>query len=226
MNLKESLGLRNEFLVVHCGNMGIKQGLEVILGAADLSRWDRSLRYLIVGDGAARERLQGEVKSLMLQNVQILPLLPAEEFKELLRISDVSLVTQQKCVADIVFPSKVITLMASGRAIVASVSYTSEVARVLNEAKAGLVVPAEDPAALLAAVVALRDNYALREEIAQNARQFARNNWNGQVILSSMEAKLSLLMKGRAGKNTRRQAAWSFTRPGTSREEYLSTDRS
>ncbi len=112
---RRSLGLDNELLVVHAGNMGIKQGLEVILGAAERSREDREIRYLLVGDGSVRERLQQRAKSLGLENLMFVPLLPDDRFLEMLAASDISLVTQQKSVADIVFPSKVITLMSSGR---------------------------------------------------------------------------------------------------------------
>ena len=63
---RRSLGLGNELLVVHAGNMGVKQGLEVILGAAERSREDRSIRYLLVGDGSVRQQLEQRAKSLHL----------------------------------------------------------------------------------------------------------------------------------------------------------------
>ena len=88
-------------------------------------------------------------------NLSFVPLLPDDQFLEMLAASDISLVTQQKSVADIVFPSKVITLMSSARAIVASVSPGSEVARVLKEAEAGVLIAPEDPDALLDAIIGL-----------------------------------------------------------------------
>jgi colanic acid biosynthesis glycosyl transferase WcaI len=206
MNFKESLGLKNEFLIVHSGNMGVKQGLEVILVAAQLSQGDKSLQYLIVGDGAVREALQDRAQAMKLDNLQFLPLLQNEQFKELLGATDVGLVTQQKCVTDIVFPSKVITLMAAGRAIVASVSGSSEVARVLNEARAGLVSPPEDAASIVAAITALRDNDSLRRGCANNARQFAREHWNKDVILPQMESQLRSVVPGRSSGKYNRQA--------------------
>jgi colanic acid biosynthesis glycosyl transferase WcaI len=212
MSFKESLGLKNEFLIVHSGNMGIKQGLEVILDAAQLSREDKSLHYLLVGDGAAREELQNKARAMKLENLRFIPLLPDNQFKELLAATDVSLITQQKCVADIVFPSKVITLMASGRAIVASVSRTSEVARVLDGAKAGLVVPAEEPLSLMTAVTSLCHNYTLRREIAQNAREFARRNWDKDIILGKMESQLYALITSGSVKNTQTRRTWKLSR--------------
>src|SRR5262249_34047403 len=104
--------------------------------------------------------------------------------------SDISLVTQQKSVADIVFPSKVITLMSSARPIIASVSPGSEVARVLKEADAGMLVAPENPAALLDAIRALRDDKMRRQQLGSNARSFAQKFWEKQRTLSTLESHL------------------------------------
>jgi len=187
---RQSLGLGDELLVVHAGNMGVKQGLEVILGAAERSREDRNIKYLLVGDGSVREQLEQRVKSMQLDNIRFVPLLPDDQFLDLLAASDLSLVTQQRTVADIVFPSKVITLMSSARAIIASASPGSEVARVLKEADAGLLVAPEDPAALLDAIAALRKDPARRAKIGANGRAFAQRYWEKQRTLAILESNL------------------------------------
>jgi colanic acid biosynthesis glycosyl transferase WcaI len=187
---RRSLGLGSETLVVHAGNMGVKQGLEVILGTAQLSRKDTSIRYLLVGDGSVRARLQQQAKFLDLNNLDFVPLLPDEQFLDMLAASDISLVTQQKSVADIVFPSKVITLMSSARAIVASVNPRSEVARVLREADAAVLVEPEDPAVLLNAIKALRDKPERRAELGEKGRRFAELSWEKQRTLSILEERL------------------------------------
>jgi len=194
--LRRSLGLGDELLAVHAGNMGIKQGLEVILGAAEKSRHDRSIKYLLVGDGSVREQLKRRAKSAGLENLIFVPLLPDGRFIDLLAASDISLVTQQKSVADIVFPSKVITLMSSARAIIASVSPGSEVARVLNEADGGVVVAPEDPDALLSAILALRDDPERRTRLGANARTFAQRFWEKQRTLSMLESHLLRVAAG------------------------------
>jgi colanic acid biosynthesis glycosyl transferase WcaI len=187
---RRSLGLTDELLVVHAGNMGVKQGLEVILGAAQRLREDRRVRYLLVGDGSVRQQLEARAKSLSLTNLSFVPLLPDDQFLDMLAASDISLVTQQKSVADIVFPSKVITLMSSARAIIASVSPGSEVARVLREAEAGVLVGPEDPDALQHAITALRDDPERRRQLGANGRAFAERFWEKQRTLSVLEAHL------------------------------------
>jgi colanic acid biosynthesis glycosyl transferase WcaI len=89
-----------------------------------------------------------------------------------------------------VFPSKVITLMSSARAVVASVSPGSEVARVLREADAGVLVAPEDPGALMNAVIALRDDPARRSSLGSKGRMFAERFWEKQRTLSVLEAHL------------------------------------
>ena len=190
LELRRSLGLGEELLVVHAGNMGIKQGLDVILGAAERSRNDRSIKYLLVGSGSMREQLEQRAKAARLQNLIFVPLLPDDKFLDLLAASDISLVTQQKSVADIVFPSKVITLMSSARPIIASVSAGSEVAKVLKEADAGVIVEPEDPAALLGAITSLRDDPEKRARLGISARTFAECCWEKQRTLSTFESHL------------------------------------
>src|SRR5208282_1147364 len=221
LEFRKRYGLKDEFLVVHSGNMGVKQGLEVVLSAAQRSCGDANLKYLLVGDGATREKLQKQAGAMQLSNLRFLPILPDEQFIELLAACDVCLVTQQTNVADIVFPSKVITLMAAGRAIVASVSGSSDVARLLKKASAGLVVPAEDSASLAQAIAALRADHPRRREMAHNARQFARQNWNREMILTKLESELRALVDARAPKDPRSRCDCNFRKPSTSRSEHF-----
>jgi len=182
-------GLGEKFLVTHSGNMGVKQGLEVILNAAALNRADDSLLFLLVGDGADRKRVQQRAKELGLPNVRFLPLLDEDDFRGLLSASDVCLVSQQKGVTEIAFPSKIVTYLAAGRPIVASVNPQSEVARIIEKSGAGMIVEAEDAAGLLAAIRELRiqDPAAMGE----NGRRHARERWSAVPVLGHMEQCLS-----------------------------------
>ncbi|HEX8924605.1 MAG TPA: glycosyltransferase family 4 protein, partial [Terriglobales bacterium] len=128
---RERHNLGQKFVVTHSGNMGMKQGLEVILEAASLNRDDDSICFLLVGDGAARKRIEARAQELKLKNVRFMPVLDTAEYRGLLAASDVCLVTQQKTVSDIVFPSKTVSYLAAGCAVVASVNAASEVARAI-----------------------------------------------------------------------------------------------
>ena len=180
--------LQNKLIVSHSGNMGVKQGLDVILDAAALNRGDDSTVFLIVGDGAVRGRIQQRARELDLRNLVFLPLLDSTEFRGFLKASDVCLVTQQKTVSDMLFPSKTVTYLAAGCPVIASVNSNSEVARTIQECGAGLVVEPENPQALLSAIQALRNSDL--GLYGRNAAQYAAARWSSDRVLGFLESKL------------------------------------
>ena len=185
---RQRYGLENKFLVTHSGNMGVKQGLDVIVDAAALNRSDASMQFLLVGDGAVCGKIQRRVADLGLTNVRFLPLLESAEFRGLLAASDVCLLTQQKSVSEIAFPSKVVTYLAAGRPVIASVNPHCEIARTIAESGAGKIVTPEDGAALLAAIQQFRD--ADLREYRQNAQEYASRRWSSDRVLGHLERSL------------------------------------
>ena len=195
-SIRRELGLGRAHLVLHAGNMGVKQGLDVVLEAARLTDERPDILYLLVGDGAMRAQLESRLRALDLQNVRMLPLLPRESFLRLLAAADVCLVTQQRTVADVVFPSKVVTLLAAGKPVIASVSAASAVARTIVEADAGIVVTPEDPSALANAVDALLADPEKRLQMKTHARQYARKRWDHDAILQDLEQAITRAASG------------------------------
>lgn len=197
---REAHKLEGRFLVVHAGNMGIKQGLEVILGAAARSREISEITYLLVGDGANRSSIERRAVADNLDNVRFLPQLARAEFHDLLATADLSLVTQQRSVTDILFPSKVETLMAAGQPIVASLGLNTTVAEVLQSSGAGYVVEPEDPAALLEAILALRQDPQRRVSMGFRGQAYAREHWDRQRTLDAMVLALMRAQSGLEGR--------------------------
>jgi colanic acid biosynthesis glycosyl transferase WcaI len=193
--------LEDKFLVVHAGNMGVKQGLNVVLAAAELSRDQPEIMYLLVGDGAMRPQLESKAAARKLANVRFLPLQSAEDFTGLLAATDVGLIAQQPTATDIAFPSKIVTLMAAGCPIVASVNSGSSVADILEHSGAGLVVPPEDPKSLLDALTMLSNTPAKRREMSEGGRRYAREHWDEDIILAKMESELLLVARSATGDN-------------------------
>lgn len=188
--IRHELGLDDAFVVLHAGNMGVKQGLDVVLDAAQRTRSFPDIRYVLVGDGAMRPYLETRARTLALTNVTFLPLLPNDRFLQLLAGADVCLVTQRRTVADVVFPSKILTLLAAGKPVIASVAGGSAVARVVAEAGAGTVVASEDAACLADAIDALQRNPSRRREMSAAGRAYARAHWERTATLSHLAETL------------------------------------
>jgi colanic acid biosynthesis glycosyl transferase WcaI len=180
--------LEDKFLVTHSGNMGVKQGLDVIVDAATLNRADDSMQFLLVGDGAVCGKIQRKVSELGLRNVRFLPLLKSRDFRGLLAASDVCLLTQQRSVSEIAFPSKIVTYLAAGRPVIASVNPECETAQTIRESRAGKNVAPEDGRALLDGILEMRGEDL--QEYRRNAQEYATRRWSSARVLVHMERSL------------------------------------
>jgi colanic acid biosynthesis glycosyl transferase WcaI len=173
----------NQFLVFHTGNMGKKQKLINIVDAAECSKNERELRWIVVGQGEERSQLEREISRRNLTNIRLLPLQPAESLRAMYSSADLLLLNQAAAVEDAVIPSKLLTYMAAGRAIVAAVSEKSEAARQIRKANCGVVVPPENPEALVHAVLSLSENAGLRRQLGTNARAYAEPRFTRAGVL-------------------------------------------
>ncbi len=190
LNFRRAHGLENHFIVLHAGNMGVKQGLEVVINAAARTVQDRSIVYLLVGDGVTKRSLQEGRASLGLENVQFLPVQPRDVFWDMLGAADACLITERGSVSDILFPGKTVDFLSAGRPVIASLSSDTETARIVSSAGAGLVVPPGDAEALAAAVMRLCSSQSERAVMGERGRAYAREHWDRSRVLPYMEEKL------------------------------------
>lgn len=191
---RDDLGLAvGDVLVLYAGNMGEKQGLEAVLEAAAQCSDDRRIRFVLVGDGAARGRLERQAQQAALANLQFLPLQPLERLGEMLAAGDVHLVVQKRDAADLVMPSKLTNILAAGRACAATADPGTALHDVVEGARTGLAVPPGDVPALVAAIRRLADDSALRDACGRNARAYAEQYLGRDRVLGEFEQELTSL---------------------------------
>ena len=132
----------DDFLAVYSGNLGAKQGVEVLLETAPLLR-DPRIRIVICGDGAQRESLAQRVRELQLPNVSLLPF--QANYRGVLADADVCFITQQAGAGNSFFPSKLLGLLAESKPVVTVAAPECELALALAEGKLGVNVPPGHP---------------------------------------------------------------------------------
>jgi colanic acid biosynthesis glycosyl transferase WcaI len=130
----------DEFLAVYAGNLGVKQGLEVLLETAALLR-ELRIRFLICGDGAQREALAARAQEMTLPNFSMLPLQAGDDYRALLVDADVCFITQQAGAGNSFFPSKLLGLLAESKPVVTVAAPECELALSLKEGDFGVNVP-------------------------------------------------------------------------------------
>ncbi len=181
----------SDCLVLHTGNMGAKQKLENVIEAAALLRDEPHIRFCLVGDGAEKDRLERFAAAKGLTNLLFLPLQPKETLPEMLSAADVFLLNQSAQIADMVIPSKLLTYMAAGRAVVAAVASASAAAQCIRESGGGLIVSPEDPAALAQAIRRLQADRQLAARLGIKGRACAERQFDRERLLAGFEGLLA-----------------------------------
>jgi len=152
-------------VVLHAGNMGLKQGLEQVVDAARMAA-DRKapVRFVLMGDGNQRAALERAATGL--PTIEFMAPVPEARFGDVLAAADVLLVAERASVVDMSLPSKLTSYALAGRPIVAAVREGGTTARELERSGAALRVAPEEPAALLAVLERLRADRALAGSLA------------------------------------------------------------
>jgi colanic acid biosynthesis glycosyl transferase WcaI len=184
-------------LVLYSGNLGRKQGLEVLLEAAAALKGDARLHFVIVGDGAERGRLETEAQRLGCTNLAFHPLVPQERLAELLAAADIHLIPQRREAADLVMPSKLLNILACARPVVVTADPGTELADTVIRAGCGLVVPPGDAAALAAAITRLAEDAAERQRLGAAGRAHACAHLDIHPVMARCAARVALTVRRR-----------------------------
>jgi putative colanic acid biosynthesis glycosyltransferase WcaI len=160
-----------EFLAIYAGNLGVKQGLDVLLETAPLLRTPR-IRIVMCGDGAQREILAQRVRELKLRNVTMIPLQKGEDYRALLADVDVCFITQQAGSGNSFFPSKLLGLLAEAKPVVTVAAPECELALSLEEGKFGVNIPPGQPRQLADLLEALAQDPQRLAEYGAAGRRY------------------------------------------------------
>ena len=164
---------RTEFLAVYAGNLGVKQGLDVLLETAPLLS-DRRIRIVICGDGAQRDALAERAREMKLPNVGMLPLQAGRDYRALLVDADVCFITQQAASGNSFFPSKLLGLLADAKPVVTVAAPECELALSLAEGKFGVNVPPGHPRQLAELLDALAQDPERLAEYGAAGRRYVQ----------------------------------------------------
>ena len=177
----------DKFVALYAGTIGYVSGAEVLVEVARaLSNW-KDILLLVVGEGPVKDKLQERSGLLRLTNMLFLPFQPAAVLNDMQAAADVGLVTLLPEAGDNSIPSKVVGYLAAGRPVIASVHQTSPTAKIIHQARCGIVTPPQDPAAMAEAIIKMAESPTQRAEMGRNAREhflrcFLRQNSTRQWL--------------------------------------------
>jgi len=180
----------NQVVALYSGNMGSKQGLEILADVARLMVERPDLVFVFCGNGAGRadllERCQG------LPNVRFLDLQPVSKLPDLLATADIHLLPQRADAADLVMPSKLTGMLASARPVVATAHEGTDLATVVTGC--GLVVSPGNPEAMAEAINTLTNDKTMRETLGAAGYEYAHAHLDSEAVLGRFESDLRALL--------------------------------
>jgi glycosyltransferase involved in cell wall biosynthesis len=172
LQLRRELKLEDRFLVCYIGTIGMAHGLETLVDVAGkLQETLPQASFLVIGEGAEKQKIIRLAQTHHLSNVQFLDQQPRERIPAFVSASDVCLVLlKRKDLFKTVIPTKLLEYMACGCPVIVAVDGQSR--HIVEEADAGLFVEPENANSLAKAICELFENHARRNEMGANGRQY------------------------------------------------------
>jgi colanic acid biosynthesis glycosyl transferase WcaI len=180
-------------IVLYSGNMGAKQGIEIlsdlVVRVAEIQNLENKINFIFCGSGIAKDQLVDSCKDF--DFVHFLQLQSDENFPILLGSADIHILPQRSDAADLVMPSKLTGMLASGKSILVTALPNTELGNVLDGI--AIIVPPDDVNALLDGVLTLANDFDLRKKLGRAGRLYAEHNLARDMVLVAYENQLQRL---------------------------------
>lgn len=181
-------------VALYSGSIGNKQGIEIVIEAARALRDRSDLTFVICGNGPNRDALEQQAKGL--PNLQFRDLQPRERLGELMNLATIHLLPQIADAADLVLPSKLTNMLASGKPVIATANPGTGLA--LEVEGCGIVTPPEDHIAFALAIERVANDPALRQFLGSKAQVQANTKLARGAILLALERQISVVFSNAA----------------------------
>jgi glycosyltransferase involved in cell wall biosynthesis len=185
--------LNGRFVISYAGTMGWAQDMGTIIDGATRLRDNPEILFLLVGDGVEKEKAQARSIELGLKNILWLPMQTRDVYPDILAASDVSLVNLHPGLCTPVVPSKLMSIMAAARPVVASLPVESDARQIIAAAKCGIVVNAGDGKDLAKAIQKLEADRTLSREMGQRGRVYIEDHLSRETCTSQLETVMKIV---------------------------------
>ena len=178
----EAHGLRDRFVVMHSGNMGLTQRLDVLIAAAADPAWPDNAVLTLVGDGVARRDLEQQAGAMLGNRVRFMPYQPRSELSNSLSAADLHVVSMHDNIVGCLCPSKLYGILAAGRPVLAIGPENTDLQQLVRQRQIGWCCPPGDATAIATAVASAVSDQANRLAMSDRARNLALQSYDRKVV--------------------------------------------
>ena len=186
---------RDKFYVTYAGNIGMMQGIETIIFAAEQLQEMSNIQFVLFGNGSEEANIRCMIEEKQLLNIQLFPFQSAERVSEVYSLGDVSIVSCKPGTGSVGMPSKTWTIMATGTPIIASFDLGGEMERTIHEANCGFCVEAGNARKLADAILELYYNSEQSVKMGMNARNYAEEYTCKEICVRQYIEEIEKTMK-------------------------------
>ena len=180
---------KDDIVVLYAGNMGKKQGLEIVVETASKLQDHSNVYFVFCGEGEVRQSIEQQARGL--PNVRFLPMQLSEKLNPLLNMADIHVLPQRENIADLVMPSKLLNMLASGKPVIAIARPDTEIGNVIE--MTGILIPPEKINTLADVILLLSTDDNLRKRLGEKGRKFAVEHYEQNAILEKLQNQLLLM---------------------------------
>jgi len=190
MPIKENPFARNfignidGFIVLYSGNMGASHDIDSMLGAALILRDNNDINFIFIGEGDKYKDIERFIHHHKLTNVALFTFQPENMIKYTLPLADISLVSLDQGMEDLMIPSKSFYYLAAGSALIAIANDESELSDLIDSSRCGALVPPGNPNILAETIENLTSNSRHLSIMKTNAREIAENRYSREICTS------------------------------------------
>ena len=188
---RAELGIGGEPVVLYAGNVGLSQSLDLLVETA---RRCPELTVVINGDGAARAELERQAAGI--ENIRFAGYVPESRLSELLATGDIHAVPLRRGLGRVSVPSKVYSILAAGRPVVAAIDEGTEVPNLLEASGAGIAVAPDDPDRFVEAVRRLAGDSELAARMGRDGRAWVLGAASPAAVATAYESLITALRDG------------------------------
>lgn len=175
----------DKFYITYCGNIGFTQNMDMLLDVAKLVGTEMpDVRFLLIGEGAAKKGVVDRISAEKINNVITLPFQPYEDIAHVFSLGDVGLIISKPGVGNNSVPSKTWSIMAAGRPILASFDSDSELSKLIKSSKCGLCAEAGNKEQLIEQIRNFISSPEQRKNMGVNGKNYIENNLSKEKCVS------------------------------------------